>query len=154
MSLTVEEAINKRKSVRSYSDEPLSIGDIEKLIWAASRVPSAGGIHPLEIRAVYDKDMKERLCQVALNQRCIAEAQVDLVISANYQKMMNRYGERGVRYAQMEAGHMGQNISLVAVSLGLGCVMIGAFRDKEVKKVLGIEEEPLYIIPVGRINAV
>jgi hypothetical protein len=29
--------------------------------------------------------------------------------------------------------------------------MIGAFEDKEVKGVLGIKEEPLYIIPVGKI---
>jgi hypothetical protein len=30
--------------------------------------------------------------------------------------------------------------------------MIGSFKDQEVKKVLGIEEEPIYIIPVGRIK--
>jgi hypothetical protein len=29
--------------------------------------------------------------------------------------------------------------------------MIGAFGDKEVNEVLGIKEEPLYIIPVGKI---
>lgn len=149
--MILEEAINKRKSIRSYSDEPLSIGDTEKLLWAASRVPSAGGIRSLRIHVVYDKDMKERLCHAALNQRCVAEAQVDLVVLADYQKVMSRYGKRGVRYAQMEAGHIGQNISLIAVSLGLGTVMIGAFKDEEVKKVLSTEEDPLYIIPVGRI---
>jgi nitroreductase len=29
--------------------------------------------------------------------------------------------------------------------------MIGAFEDKQVKEILGIKEEPLYIIPVGKI---
>ncbi len=46
---------------------------------------------------------------------------------------------------------MGQNISLQANALSLGTVMIGAFEDKQVKEVLEIKEEPLYVIPVGKI---
>ena len=45
---------------------------------------------------------------------------------------------------------MGQNIYLQAETLGLATVAIGAFSDEIVKKVLGIKEEPLYIMPVGR----
>jgi nitroreductase len=39
------------------------------------------------------------------------------------------------------------------VSLGLGTVPVGAFRDDAVKRVLGLpeDEEPLYLIPVGRV---
>jgi nitroreductase len=51
----------------------------------------------------------------------------------------------------MEVGHVGQNVSLQAVALNMGTVMIGAFDDQRVKKVLEIEEEPLYIIPVGKV---
>jgi nitroreductase len=51
----------------------------------------------------------------------------------------------------MEVGHVGQNISLQAVALNMGTVMIGAFDDQQVKEILKIEEEPLYIIPVGKI---
>ncbi|MEM2559091.1 MAG: nitroreductase family protein, partial [Nitrososphaerota archaeon] len=43
----------------------------------------------------------------------------------------------------------GQNIYLQCVSLGLGCVVIGAFYDSRVKEILGVDEEPLYVIPVG-----
>jgi nitroreductase len=52
----------------------------------------------------------------------------------------------------MEAGHAAQNICLQAVSLNLGTVVIGAFKDEMVKKALnlGDKEEPLSIIPVGR----
>jgi len=49
----------------------------------------------------------------------------------------------------MEAGHIGQNIYLQATALGLGTVSVGAFIDDEVKRVLGIKEEPLYLFPVG-----
>ena len=52
----------------------------------------------------------------------------------------------------MEAGHVGQNIHLQAAALGLATVMIGAFDDAEVQKVLGLEEQfkPLYIMPLGK----
>jgi nitroreductase len=40
---------------------------------------------------------------------------------------------------------------LQANAFSLGTVMIGAFDDKQVKEILGIKEEPLYVIPVGKI---
>ncbi|RLF92125.1 nitroreductase, partial [Thermococci archaeon] len=60
-----------------------------------------------------------------------------------------RYGERGTRYVYMEAGHVGQNIYLVCEALNLGTVAVGAFRDEEVKEVLNIVLDPLYIMPIG-----
>jgi len=149
--MELEEAISKRKSIRSFIDEPISKEDIEKLLWAASKVPSAGGIHPFKIYVVEDEDLKKRLCKAGLNQKCIEEASVNLVVTVDYNRMVSRYGIRGYRYAYIEAGHIGQNISLMAISLGLGTVMIGAFRDGKVKEIMNIEEDPLYLIPVGRI---
>lgn len=52
----------------------------------------------------------------------------------------------------MEAGHAAQNVSLQALSLDLDTVVIGAFDDDAVKRVIPLppEEEPLAIMPVGR----
>ncbi|MDD5441483.1 MAG: nitroreductase family protein, partial [Candidatus Omnitrophica bacterium] len=50
----------------------------------------------------------------------------------------------------IEVGHAGQNICLQAVALGLGTVPIGAFSDQVVKDVLGVREEPIYILPIGK----
>jgi nitroreductase len=49
-------------------------------------------------------------------------------------------------------GHVGENIHLQAVALGLATVEVGAFYDEEVRKVLGVEEQikPLYIMPLGK----
>ncbi|NIQ00653.1 MAG: SagB/ThcOx family dehydrogenase, partial [Nitrospinaceae bacterium] len=62
-------------------------------------------------------------------------------------------GRRGVRYLHLEAGHAAQNLLLQAVSLGLGAVPVGSFRDDDVREILdlGQDEVPLYLIPVGRI---
>jgi nitroreductase len=52
----------------------------------------------------------------------------------------------------MEVGHVGENIHLQAVALGLATVEVGAFNDEAVTKVLGVDEQikPIYIIPVGK----
>jgi nitroreductase len=149
--MELEEAINKRKSIRRYLDEPINLADIQKLVGAGLKVPSAGGIHPLRIHLITEEAQKEELCKAALNQKCVREARVCLVVTSDSTRMVNKYHQRGYRYIFMEAGHMGQNISLMAVQLGLGCVMIGSFKNEAVKQVLGVEEDPLYIIPIGRV---
>ena len=45
----------------------------------------------------------------------------------------------------MEVGHTGQSVSLQAIVLGLGTVLIGAFEDKEVKQIVGIAAYGLYV---------
>ena len=54
----------------------------------------------------------------------------------------------------MEVGHVGQNIYLQAEVLGLGTVVIGAFRDRAVSKSLRLPEKhrPLYVMPVGYVR--
>jgi SagB-type dehydrogenase family enzyme len=72
-------------------------------------------------------------------------------VCADYYRTTARYGERGIRYVHMEAGHVGQNLALQAVALGLGTTMVGAFYDEQLTEVLNLPDnlEPLYIIPVG-----
>jgi len=139
--------------------------------------PSAGATYPLEIFVVigehgmenlaagvyhYDVgnhslslhlsgDLRQKLADTALGQSFIANCPVDIVVCALHPRTAYRYGRRGERYIHMEIGHVGQNVSLQAVALGLATVMVGAFEDEQVGKVLKLEEQikPLYIIPVG-----
>ena len=140
--------------------------------------PSAGATYPLEIYAVtgnvediakgiyqyrphqnelvkvVDGEQREALAQAALDQQFIAQAPVNLVITAIYERTTHRYGERGIRYVYMEAGHAAQNVYLQAVALKLGTVVVGAFYDDQVSEILKLadNEVPLYIIPVGKIK--
>jgi len=97
-------------------------------------------------------DLRHDLARASLDQEFIIDAPVDIVLCALYHRTSGRYGKRGERYVHMEVGHTGQNIHLQAVALGLATVEVGAFRDEEVREVLGLEEQikPLYIMPVGR----
>lgn len=98
-------------------------------------------------------DMREKLSKAALFQLMIKIAPVSIVISAVYARITDKYGNRGLRYTHMEAGHAAQNIYLLGVELGVGTCAVGAFDDDEVKRTLKLpsNEEPLYILPLGYI---
>lgn len=142
----------------------------------ARAAPSAGGTYPLELYVVAgavegllpgvyhyrpqrhdlvewrSQDRRPALAVASLNQAWVRDAAVDIVIAAVYARTTQTYGERGIRYVHLEAGHAAQNICLQAVALGLGSVVVGAFYDEEVQQVLElpVDHEPLYVIPVGR----
>ncbi|MEO0272652.1 MAG: SagB/ThcOx family dehydrogenase [candidate division WOR-3 bacterium] len=135
--------------------------------------PSAGATYPMEIyllagnvnglnpglyrynhkehaiELVKEGDLRKAVSDRALRQDMILKAPITIIITAVYERTRVRYGARAERYVHMEAGHIGQNIMLQATALGLGTVPVGAFIDSEVKSVLGISEEPLYLFPVG-----
>jgi SagB-type dehydrogenase family enzyme len=74
-----------------------------------------------------------------------------IVITAIYERMERKHGQRGERYVKIEAGHAAQSIHLQAVSLGLGSVPVGAFNDDQIRKVLNLPANhgPLYLMPLG-----
>ena len=97
-------------------------------------------------------DLTPDLTRAALDQEFIFDAPVNIVICAVYHRASYSYGKRGERYVHIEVGHVGENIHLQAVALGLATVEIGAFHDEEVRKTLGVGEQikPLYIMPLGK----
>jgi SagB-type dehydrogenase family enzyme len=185
-SASIEETLQKRRSVREYSQKPLTLQDISQLVWAAQGItdetrgfrtaPSAGATFPLEVyviitgidevpEGVYRYNYREHnlekkitgdrrrdLYEVSLRQPSIISAPVVMVITGIPARTEQRYGERALRYVYMEAGHVGQNISLQGIALGIGTVVIGAFQDREVSRVLQLAEgeHPLYIMPLGK----
>lgn len=138
--------------------------------------PSAGALYPLEVYLAVFKvdglkdgvykyrpdshglvktvegDKKEELFRATLEQSSVKEAGAVIVFAAVYERTTGKYGERGRKYVHIEIGHAAQNVYLQVVSLDLGAVVIGAFNDEEVKKIMGMpeNEEPLYIMPVGK----
>jgi SagB-type dehydrogenase family enzyme len=97
-------------------------------------------------------DKRRQLCEAALSQDAILRAPAVFILSAIYERTTAKYGERGIRYVHMEAGHAAQNLLLQAVALNLSAVLVGAFDDLEVKRTLNLktQEAPLYLIPVGK----
>lgn len=140
--------------------------------------PSAGALYPLELYLVagnvtdipagiykyspykhnltriVDGDKRDELSDAALEQECVRRCSAAIVFSAVYERTTGKYGKRGIRYVHIEVGHAAENLHLQAVSLNLGTVAVGAFFDDEVKQIMNLpeDEEPLYIMPVGKIK--
>jgi len=176
---SIEHVLKERRSVRDFGDGKLTDGQLSQLLWAAQGItapgrgyrtaPSAGATYPLETYAVTAAgvfhylpekhalqeirrgDLRAELSGAALGQSSVAKAPVTIVFAAVPKRTTGRYGERGIRYIHMEAGHAAQNVHLQAVALGLGSVPVGAFDDEEVRGILEIDpgQQVLYLIPVG-----
>jgi len=138
--------------------------------------PSAGALYPLELYALAGKvqdlpagiykyitgahallpivagDRRNNICRAALQQDSVAAAPAVFLFCAVNERVTRTYGDRGIRYIFMEIGHAAQNVCLQAIALGLETVVIGAFRDNDVKRIahLGEDERPAYIVPIGR----
>jgi len=150
-------------------------GPADAVTGATRHAPSAGATHPLELFVVVGEgeiepgvyhyrrgehalarvttgDVRALLARAALDQEWVANAPVTIVVAAEFARTTARYGERGIRYVYMEAGHLAQNLCLAAETLGLGTVVVGAFHDRQVAEVLGIGQEVLLLLPVGRVR--
>ena len=182
--VSIETALQKRRSNRKYAQDSVRLADVSQLLWAAQGItdrreglrtaPSAGALYPLELYLVAgnieglpdgvyryrphdheitktgDGDRRQELAKVTFNQSWIQDAVGLLIFSAVPDRITRKYGKRGMRYVYMEAGHAAQNVYLQAVSLGLATAVVGAFEDGAVKSVVGLEEDPLYLMPFGR----
>lgn len=138
--------------------------------------PSAGALYPLEMYVVCSKvhgldpgvyryipdrhsleqvlsgSKQKELFPVTLKQQSIQDSAAILVMAGVYSRTAQKYGKRAERYVHIETGHAAQNVFLQATSLGLSTVVIGAFDDSGVKRVLRMQynENPLLIMPLGR----
>ena len=139
--------------------------------------PSAGALYPLDIYGVVGKggvetlasgiyhfrpenhalelvkqgDLRAEVAKQALQQMWMAKAPLMLVITGEYKRSSIKYGPRGVTYAHIEAGHVGQNIFLQAEAIGLKAGIVGAFNNHQIMRAMGLStsHDPLLIMPVG-----
>jgi len=139
--------------------------------------PSAGARYPLEVypiilncedikKGLYHYNVKENCLELLLEEnlnkwlikitggeKWITNAAIVFIITGVLNRTRIKYGDRGYRYILIEAGHVGQNICLLATELGLGTCPLGGYIDTEVNKLLDIDlqkEVVLYLIAVGK----
>jgi nitroreductase len=150
--LHVIEAIEGRRSIRSFQDKEISNKHILEILRCGTYAPSAGDVRPWEFVIVKDRKQKEALAQSALNQDFIIQAPVVLVVLADKSRCGSAYGSRGVNlYSIQDTAAAIQNILLATYSMGLGACWIGAFNDDKVNKIVRAVKhvQTVAIIPTG-----
>ena len=173
---SLEEALARRRSIRDFSGEAVTLRELSQLLWAAQGMtmpggartsPSAGATYPLELYAATSSgchryiaaghrlerlgadDLRPSMAEAAYGQTAILDAAVVIIVTAVLARTRARYGERASRYASLEAGHVAQSILLQAVALGLGAVPVGAFDDERLRRALGVTSHPVYVVAIG-----
>jgi SagB-type dehydrogenase family enzyme len=115
--------------------------------------PIAEGSHSLE--QLREGDLQAEISAAALDQSLCGKAGAVFVWTSVFARTEWKYRERAYRYCYLDAGHMAAQLSLAAVSLGLGSCQLAAFYDEELNTLLGIDgqsEASLYLSAVGRLS--
>jgi len=155
-------------------------GGINKERWGHKlrSAPSAGALYPIEIYSVTHRveslqsglyhyaikdhalemmgadDLRGAIVSHGLMQEFLGQANLVLVFTAIFQRLRWKYRERSYRYALLEAGHLGQNVYLAGISMGLGVCAVGAFFDDDLNEMLGIDgrnDAAVYMLAVGKV---
>lgn len=142
-------------------------------------VPSAGARHPFETillvnnvdglqRGLYRylaidhklqklesaPDITQKVRRACLKQPQIEEAGVVFIWVADAYRTIYRYGERGYRYIFLDAGHVAQNLYLVAQQIKSGVCAIAAYDDDRLNSLLGLDGEAqftAYVASLGKL---
>lgn len=139
--------------------------------------PSAGARYPIEVYpfvlmpgdvsgGIYHYDVRGHILEVLREKSFLPEEialffphqwiqgmSLALVMTAVFERNQMKYGERGYRYMLIEAGHIGQNVCLLAEALGLQCCAVGGSNDEAIERSIGIDgrtESVVYTLVLGK----
>ena len=158
------EALQNRRSQRSFSEKELPLQTLSNLLWAAygvnrpgnkRTVPSAMGWNEFDIYLVqsdgwYLYHPKEHslvkkgntdLRTLACTQKYGQTAPLNLIYVANYSRMENAEPDEKQLYAAMDVGFISQNVYLFCASQGLATVVRATVDKKNLREKMNLQPE-------------
>ncbi|MGB9748461.1 MAG: nitroreductase family protein [Candidatus Woesearchaeota archaeon] len=137
--MNIFEVIERRRSIRNYSEEPVEWDKVVKILESAIKAPSSGNVQNWRFVIVTDKNLRAKLAEASLQQYWMEKAPIHIVVCSENFMVKKLYGERGEKlYAIQNCAAAIQNMLLTATALGLGSCWVGAFEDEAVARILGI----------------
>lgn len=123
------EVILKRRSVRSYLDEPIQKEQLDELLKAGLSAPSAKNSRPWEFLVVQNKEMLLKLSVVRPTWGMLKNAGAGIIVIANTREYLGST----VDFYKQDCAAAAQNILLAATTIGLGGVWLGLPPDSAVE---------------------
>ena len=170
-SISFEEVLSRRRSVRQYANRPVGFPLIGQLAWAGQGItdpakglrtaPSAGAIYPIDIYFATpeglflyhaeDHSLEQTIVGDIRESLEVPPAPCDIIIAGSSKKLTSRFRDNAKTYMLLEAGHITQNICLQSVAMGLGSVTIGGINSHKVGRACKLPRstEAIYVISVG-----
>lgn len=156
---SVAELIKGHRSIRAYTEQPISAEHLDTILAAAQQAPSSSFLQAVTIIRITDKVLREQIMHLAAEQPYITAAAEFLLFCADFNRHQQLVPEAKTGFVEQlmigatDAAMMGQNALVTAESLGLGGVYIGAVRNHpaEIGELLGLPELviPLFGLCLG-----
>jgi nitroreductase len=140
------ETIFSRRSIRKYTGEPVSAGEIKTLLEAAMAAPSASNLKPWHFVVVTQRETLDALADAHPHGKMLAQAPLCIAVCGDPDLS---------RYWVQDCSAATENLLLAVAALSLGAVWLGVHpRDDRIgftRQILGISENifPLNLISIG-----
>jgi nitroreductase len=144
--------LKSHRSVRKYTDKPVSQEIVEALVEAGQCAATSSFIQACTVIQVHEQETRKKLRECAADQPYVTEAPLFLVFCADMQRhriacdmhdapMLSGYTEQFMT-ASLDCALFAQNVLIAAESMGICGCYIGAIRNRigEVDKLLGLPE--------------
>lgn len=144
------EGIKTRRSVRKFTDESVSRDTVEKIIDAARFAPTWKNSQTPRYVVVQDRAVMERIAAEGVmgrehNAGIIRNSAALVVLTSirgicGYNPDGSFTTGKGNEWQMFDAGIAAQTFCLAAHNYGLGTVIMGIFDEREVARVIGLDE--------------
>lgn len=145
INMELLELINKRQSVRKYTNQIVEKEKIKKCLEAARLAPSASNSQPWKFIIVDDPELKNEVAKATFNKavsfnKFAIQAPVIVVIVLEKSKLITQIGGqiKDKEWALIDIGISAEHFCLQAAELGLGTCILGWFNENKIKEILRI----------------
>jgi nitroreductase len=145
------DVLQKRRSIRSFSNKPVETSKIKNILNAAMRAPSAGNLQAYKIYLVHSQDKREAFLAAANYKEFMSQAPLVIVFVADLQLSESKFGSRGLELYSIQDATIATTYAQLAITAeGLASVWVGAFDPLEVSRILNLDS---YHVPVSILAA-
>lgn len=155
--MELDKIIESRRSIRSYTNQPVSKGDLCKMITCAKEAPSWKNSQTARYHIAYSTDIVEELKQKGLapfNAEKTKNAPVLIVTSfvkdrSGFNKDKTPSNELGNLWGAYDLGLQNENLILKARELGLDTLIMGIRDADQIRAILSIPDDEIIVSVIG-----
>lgn len=159
--MTAIENLKGRRSIRKFTDQPVTMEDIEKIVEVARFSPSWKNTQTTRFTVIFDADVKAKIATEAVmnfefNTKTINRAPALVVVTtvdkrSGYERDGSFSTSKGTHWQSFDAGIATQSFCLAANEFGLGTVILGIYDEDKVRELIGLDEKESVsaLVPIG-----
>jgi nitroreductase len=146
----MEDPVLERRSIRKFTDQPVSEDHVTTLLKAAMSAPSAGNEQPWHFVVIRERSLLDAVASFHPYARMITQAPVASLVCGDLER------EKSKGFWVEDCSAATENILIEAQQIGLGSVWLGVYpredRVENMRRIIaGMPENavPFALVPVG-----